>query len=123
MMTELVCQTKLSPEGRKVLQAIIDEILVQMGDNPEVEKEDYNKEQKEIENILNPIIMYVEYKDSILYIFNVTSPKLQFFYLLISIHSPIPLTVMSVVGSGYNGSTMLLNVKDNRMMISGNTSK
>jgi len=46
----------ISPEDKKELQDVIDEVLDWMDENPEAEKEDYDEKQKEVENIANPIM-------------------------------------------------------------------
>jgi heat shock protein 5 len=46
----------LSAEEKKELQDMVDETLDWMDENPEAEKEDYDKKQKEVEQVANPIM-------------------------------------------------------------------
>merc|ERR1711862_27959 len=50
---------KISAGDKKELQALIDETLDWMEDNPEAEKEDYDEKMKEVENVSNPIMRNV----------------------------------------------------------------
>merc|ERR1711881_465794 len=47
---------KISAEDKKELQDMIDETLEWMDNNPEADKEEYDKKQKEVENVANPIM-------------------------------------------------------------------
>ena len=47
---------KLAPEEKKELLDSIDETIEWIKDNPEAEKEDFESKQKEVENIVNPIM-------------------------------------------------------------------
>ena len=47
---------KLSAEDKKELQDMVDETLDWMNENLEANKEDYDKKQKEVEQVANPIM-------------------------------------------------------------------
>jgi molecular chaperone DnaK (HSP70) len=49
-------RVKLSAEDKKELQDMVDETLDWMDENPEADKEDYDKKQKEVEQVANPIM-------------------------------------------------------------------
>eukprot|EP00590_Aulacoseira_subarctica_P000764 CAMPEP_0172420752 /NCGR_PEP_ID=MMETSP1064-20121228/7091_1 /TAXON_ID=202472 /ORGANISM="Aulacoseira subarctica , Strain CCAP 1002/5" /LENGTH=740 /DNA_ID=CAMNT_0013160847 /DNA_START=44 /DNA_END=2266 /DNA_ORIENTATION=- len=52
-------QEKLQTEDKETLTKTVDDALVWLEDNPAGEKEDYEKKQKEVEDIVNPILKRV----------------------------------------------------------------
>lgn len=52
-------EEKLQSEDKEILSKTIDDALVWLEDNPASEKDDYEKKQKEVEAIVNPILKRV----------------------------------------------------------------